>query len=180
MSKFTLFHPDTEVLGQMMLDFEQAINSDLFLPIMQAHGLDNLQAEAWYPGQKWLSVLEDLSEQGSMLDLVSIGMRQIAHVEWPPEFDNMCLLEVLQALNPVYQSYYRGTDVGEIQVREISPKHYQITLRVFEPDDLWYGNLYAIVRKFAPSGQRFTLKYDSDTLRHDLGGDHTVLNLLLD
>ena len=35
LAKFKLLHPDTEVIGQMVIDFEQAVNSSSFMPILE-------------------------------------------------------------------------------------------------------------------------------------------------
>jgi len=180
MKDFTPLHPDTEINGQMMIDFEEAVNSASFLPIMKKHGLDEIKADEWYPIQKWLDVLKEIDTSASFLDLVSIGMRQIENIDWPPELLSLSLIDFLQGINEDYQQYYRGTDVGEIKVERLSDTAIIVTLRVPEPDDLWYGNLYAIARKWLPGATPFILEYDSTITRRDLGGEKTVIKLTTD
>lgn len=178
MTKFRLIHPDTEVIGQMVIDFEQAINSDSFLPILKKHGLDNVNADDWYSGQAWLDVLSAVaSSKENFLSLVSIGMKQIDNVEFPPEFDDMSVYEVFQELNPVYQSYYRGTDVGEIKTEKVSEDHLKVVLRVFEPDNIWYGNVYQLVKRFNNTGKGFSVSFDDEITRRDKGGDQTIIHV---
>lgn len=171
---------DTEVLGQMVIDFENAINSNSFKPILEKHNLNHVKADEWYSGQKWLAVLNDIKTDSSFLNLVSIGIEQIKHVEWPPEFSSMSFEDVLVSLNPIYQSYYRGSDIGEVQFEKVNDYHFRIILRVFEPDDLWYGNIYQIARTFDTPSTAFTLAYDEEITRKDMGGDYTVLNIHFD
>mgnify|MGYP000651318132 CR=1 FL=1 len=180
MVKFKLLHPDTEVIGQMVIDFEEAINSNNFLPILKKHGLENVKADEWYSGQAWLDVLNEVATEGrNLLSLVSIGMKQIDNVEWPPEFETMSLQDVFQSLNPVYQSYYRGTDTGEINFEKVTDKHFKLILRVFEPDDLWYGNVYQLMKTFNKTGKHFTVSYDDERVRRDNGGENTIIHVKL-
>jgi hypothetical protein len=178
MGKYRLFHPDTQILGSVIVDFQQAIDSDEFLPILRKHGLDIVAPDRWYAAQLWVDVLNEISTTpGAMMNFVSIGMRQMELVNWPPEFARMSLLEVMQSLDEVYQQYYRGTDAGSIRAEAVSPRHIKVTVRSFEPDDLWYGNLYQLCRQFAPLGSHFTLDYDPDEPRHEDGGDRTVFHM---
>ena len=180
LAKFKLLHPDTEVIGQMVIDFEQAVNSSSFMPILEKHGLKNVAKDEWYSGQAWLDVLNDIATNSkNFLSLVSIGMKQIDNVDWPPEFETMSLEEVMQSLNPVYQSYYRGTDTGEIVFEKVTDAHFKIILRVFEPDDIWYGNIYQLAKTFNKSGKRFTVAYDEELTRRDAGGEKTIIHLKL-
>ncbi|MEM7332076.1 MAG: hypothetical protein AAF490_08290 [Chloroflexota bacterium] len=179
MPEFTLLHPDTEIIGQMVIDFEQATSSQSFLPILQKYGLDQVNPEDWYSARQWLNILEEVVEESGFINLVSIGIQQIKNVDWPPEFYEMSVEEVLRALDPVYQAHCRGTDTGGIKIKKVSEKEFEIILRVFEPDDLWYGNLHQIVRTFS-NGNYFILKYDTDTIRRDHGGTETVFNLVFE
>lgn len=178
MVNFRLFHPDTEVVGQMVIDFEQAINSKNFLPILKEYGLDNVNADDWYSGQAWLDVLSAVANsKENFLSLVSIGMKQIDNVEFPPEFDDMIVEDVFRELNPVYQSYYRGTDVGEIKIEKVNDNHLKVILRVFEPDNIWYGNVYQLVKRFNKTGKSFTVSFDDQLTRRDKGGDQTIIHV---
>ena len=179
MATFKLLHPDTEILGQMVIDFEQAANSTAFMPILEKHGLDNVQGDEWYSGQAWLDVLNEIHSDryNRYFSLVSIGMKQIDNVDWPPEYLAMNPEEVILSINPIYQSHCRGTDTGEIEFEKVTDTHFKVILRVFEPDDIWYGNLYQIVKTFNKSGKAFTLSYDQDTVRRDHGGERTIFHI---
>jgi|GEM_PF-816482 len=176
MANFRLLHPDTEMKGQMMIDFEQAAGSEEFLPILKRHNLDNLNPDEWYSAQRWLDVLQDIASAGFM-NLVSIGMQQVENAEWPDEFYEMSIADVLRETNGIYQGLYRGTDIGEIAVEVINDTHLKVILRIFEPDDLWYGNIYQIVKKFNSTDLAFSIAYDEDALRRDEGGEKTIIHV---
>ncbi|MBN1565662.1 MAG: hypothetical protein JXA10_17585 [Anaerolineae bacterium] len=177
MAKYELFHPDTEILGQVILDFESAIGYEKFGPILEKHQLTDLEPTRWYSGQRWVDVLNEIEDlQGiSMLDFVSLGIQQMALVDWPPEFQEMSITDILLTLDEAYHQNYRGTDVGGIAAQVVADQHVALTIRSFEPDDLWYGNIYGLMRQFAP-GREFTVYYDKDKSRRDMGGEHTVIH----
>ncbi|NDJ78737.1 MAG: hypothetical protein GYB65_21005 [Chloroflexi bacterium] len=178
MPKYELFHPDTEILGQVILDFQRAINSERFHDILEDHGLAGIDADTWYPAQAWVDALNAIAHQpSSMMDFVSIGIRQLELALMPPEFDDMPMAEILRNIEEAYQLNYRGTDIGSISVDVVAENHVRMTVRSFEPDDLWYGNIHGILRRFLEPGTSFTVAYDPTITRHDLGGPHTVFDI---
>ncbi len=174
MTQFRALNSTTEIRGQMMIDFEEALNSYSFLPIIKKHGFDQIQPDQWYPIQQWLDVLSEINDTGGMLDFVSIGMQQIENHEWPPEVTQMGLVEFLEgAANEIYHTNYRGPEAGRIYVDCLSETQIAVVLRVPEPDDLWYGNLYALARQFLPPKSFPILEYEPGHFRRDYGGDTT-------
>lgn len=175
MPRYTLFHPDTEIIGQVILDFENAIVTDKFSTLFQKHGLTNIDARTWYPAQPWLDLLNEILEDGSsLLDLVSIGIRQLELAIMPDEFASKSLIEILTSMDEAYRLNYRGTDPGSIQTEVTSDHEIKMTVRSFEPDDLWYGNIVGMMRRFAPKDLAFNVNYDTQTRRRELGGNKTV------
>jgi len=178
MPHYQLFHPDTEILGQAILDFETALGSERFRPILEKHGLTRIDAQTWYPAQKWLDALSEIAETSTaMLDFVSLGIRQLELAVMPPEFEQMPLLEVLESLDAAYRLNYRGTDIGGIRVEVVDGKHVKVIIRSFEPDNLWYGNMHGLMRRFAPPGSRWTVYFDPDVPRREQGGEETVIHI---
>jgi len=181
MTKYKLFHPDTEIVGQVILDFQQATNSATFMDTFEKHGLINLEPETWYPGQKWVDVLNDIyTKPGAMMNFVSIGMRQIELAEMPLEFNEMPLNDVLISIEEAYAMSYRGTDIGSIKTQVVDDKHLCMIVRSFEPDDLWYGNIHGLLRRFGDPTIHYIVQYDPDVQRHDEGGEHTVFKITWD
>ena len=178
MTAYTLFHEDTEIIGQVILDFAEAIGSDRFHGSFEKHGLVDVDPAIWYPAQKWLDVLNDVAENNSaMFDFVSIGIKQIELAIMPPEFDDMSIEEIFISLEEAYQLNYRGSDIGSLHTEVLNEGHLCLTVRSFEPDDLWYGNAHGIMRRYAPPGTDYVVYYDPDLPRSDQESERTVLHI---
>jgi hypothetical protein len=172
------FSADCEVIGQVMIDFASAIGSEHFMPIFEKHGLGDIDPDQWYPVLDLLNALDEISQQaGSMPDLVSIGMKSAEMAVLPPEYYELSIPEIFQLMNEAYRVNVRGTDPGEIACDLIDDRHIRLTTRVPYPDDHWYGVCYGYMRRLAPPGTQFTIYYDDDILRRDLGGDVTVIHV---
>lgn len=178
MPTYKLFSSDTEVSGQALMDFEQAIGGENFSPILDKHGLTDIKADEWYPGDRWVAVLNEISEMGnSMFDFVSIGIKQISTLAMPPELEELSLIEKIHMAEEIYKMNYRGTDVGSVKIEIINDTHVKVLVRAFEPGDLWYGAAYGFMKRFAPEGTDFKVYYDTDILRYEQGGDVTVIHI---
>jgi hypothetical protein len=174
---FTSYDPDAKVIGQNALSFIQNVNSDDILPILKKYGLSQIDPGTWYPLQQWLNVLSEISEQNNaMFNMVAIGAAISETAILPPGAENLSLEQILFAINDVYQMQHQG-NVGHIATEKVSDTHIKLTVCVPYPDDLEYGTTYGFVRRFLPSSDSFNVFYDADTLRHDEGGDCTVIHV---
>ncbi|MGJ3237088.1 MAG: hypothetical protein ACFE0Q_00125 [Anaerolineae bacterium] len=179
MSQYQLFSPDTEVIGQAVIDFEQAVGSEQFMHILKKHGLSNVQPDTWYPAQQWVNVLNDINELGNIFNFVSIGMTQVKNLHLPAEFEQLSLMEKVHMADDIYNMNYRGSDIGSVHAETVSETHAKLIIRVFEPDDLWYGAAYGFMRQFAPEGTKFRVYYDEDSLQQgiDRHGEKTIIHM---
>lgn len=179
MPRYALFHPDTEMLGQVILDFERAIGSRDFWPLLDKHGLTHLEAPRWYPAQPWVDVLNEVAATPTgMFNLVAIGIRQLELAQMPLEFNYLPLRDVLSRMDDAYRMNYRGTDIGEIRTDILAEDVIRMTVRTFEPDDLWFGNIHGMMRRFAPH-KRFTVTIDPSTPRNAEDKEHTIFHIRL-
>ncbi len=179
MARHELFHPDHEYLGQVLIDFENAVGGERIHPLLEKHGLGDIDAEVWYPAQRFMDVMNDLQDSGmaDMLDFVSIGLKHVEQAIMPPEFAALSLVEILSGMDAAYHLNNRGTDIGEIKCEIVSNRHVKMLVRVPQPDDVWYGICYGYVRRHAPEGTTFTVYYDEDAPRRHEGGDHTIIHI---
>lgn len=178
--EYKVFHPDTEILGQTLIDYRNAIEGDKFVPYFTKHGLVDIDPARWYPVQPFLDALSEMSSgsDGSiMLDLVSLGMRMVQSAVFPPEVDHLPLEDVLGLMSAAYHLNMRGTDIGEIQVTHLGPRHTLTTNRTPFPDDFWYGVIYGYMRRFAPKGTTYIVKFDPDIKRRSQGGERTLIHI---
>jgi hypothetical protein len=176
---YHVFSADHEFPGQVVIDLANAVGSDEIMPYLEKHGMTNVDPKAWYPMQKMVDIYNDMADNmtGTMFDFVAIGMKEAEQAIVPPQFAAMSLLDILKGVDTVYKLNNRGTDPGEIRCEVVTDKHVKLILRVVTPDDLWYGVLYGYVKRFAPKGSRFSLRYDPDVPRREEGGEATIIHV---
>lgn len=175
--------PQTETLGLLLGAFADNLQGDEVRPIMEKHGIVNLEPYAWYPVQMLLDALNELAEQVNMMsNYVAIGMKIGETVPVPPGMENPTLEQILIAWDGMYQGLHRGADVGCITIEKASDTYFKTHQSGLYPDDMSYGVLYAYGRRFLPPGTRFSVFYDPDVTPLDEGGDGeaTVINIRWD
>ncbi|MBI5958326.1 MAG: hypothetical protein HY866_06320 [Chloroflexi bacterium] len=179
MAPYKLFHPDHEYLGQVLMDFQNAVEGESIHSIFKKHGLTNIQPQAWYPAQMFINILNDMKESRTMqmLDFVSIGMKQVENAVMPPGLAQLPLIDILRSMDTAYQMNNRGTDIGEIRCEVIDAHHVRLIFRVPQPDDIWYGVCYGYMRRLAPEGTHFTVYYDEHQPRREDGGEITIIHI---
>jgi hypothetical protein len=160
MEKLIAFDPDAQVIGQAILGAAQCAQSDEILPILKAHGLDNVEPAEWYPHQIWLDFLRDVAQQSSLSatsNLVAIGM---GVAETAPEaVESFTLETALLSMNVAYQMSHRG-EAGGFVITVVGERHIQVVDFSPYPDDFTYGFLYALARRFRPAGAHFAVIHD--------------------
>jgi hypothetical protein len=82
----------------------------------------------------------------------------------------------METLDDAYRMNYRGTDIGEVRAERVDDTHVRIIIRSFEPDNLWYGNMHGLMRRFA-RGSRWTVYFDPDVPRREQGGEVTIIHV---
>jgi hypothetical protein len=163
--------PSLEVLGTNLSAFLVNLQADETRPIMQRHGLDNIQQDKWYPAHKWMEALNQLAREVNLSsNLVAIGMEIGKIVPMPPGVENPDLPQVLTLWDGVYQYLHRNGDAGKIVCEKVNDKHYTTTHTDLYPDDFTYGIIYGYAKRFLPPGTRFKVFYDEKITPRDRGG----------
>ena len=165
--------PGTETVGLLLGGFADNIQGDETRPIMEKHGMVNLEPHTWYPVKMLLDALNELAEKASTTPaFVAIGLTIGEGVPLPADIENPTLEDVLMAWNNMYQDLHRGGDVGSILIEKISDTHFKVALKsMIYPDDMNYGVLYAYGRRMLPPGTAFNVYYDPDVTPLDQGGE---------
>ena len=181
MPRYNVFSADHEIPGKILIDLKNAVASEEIGPYFKKHGMETIDPQAWYPMQKLLDIYNDMADNTlTMFNFVSIGMKEAEQAIVPPEFAKMPLLDLLVNVGRVFDLNNRGTNYGKCITEVVTPKHVKVTLRAATPDDIWYGIFYGYVRRFAPKGTHFTVRYDSDVPRRENGGDVTIIHIMWD
>ncbi|HEC23937.1 MAG TPA: hypothetical protein ENI95_13565 [Chloroflexi bacterium] len=171
--------PDTELIGRSVLALFENIRYDMIKPILDKHGLNDVDPDGWYPLQDVLDILSDISEQGSgLFDLVSVGISAARLSPIPPEVEALSLKEFLLLYPQLYPRRHRNGDAGEVLAEEAGERHVKMIFRTPYPDDLMYGLMYGFARRFLPKGTPITVFYDPDIRRSEEGGKFTVIHVV--
>jgi hypothetical protein len=172
--------PNLEISGHTAHALLESINRDNYLDILERHGLADINENSWYRLQDILNVFSYMSQRGgAMMDFVSIGMAAAANSILPSEIQNLPLNKFLLAYAQRYQQQlHRNGDPGEIRVEILVGNHVVLALLdVPYPDDLMYGLFYGYARRLAHPGMHFTVQYDDEITRRELGGEYTVIHI---
>lgn len=170
--------PGMEISGNLVISLLVNLQAANFQPFLQKYGFVDVKPDQWYSYQDLLNVFKEVSEQpGAMFDFVAVGMAAVDRFDLPPDIASMSLEEFFHNIMPtlVHRQYRNGTPT-RISVEKGAEKHLLIRTATAYPDDTAYGFMYGFARRFH-KGSQFTLKYDENHLRHDFGGENTLMHL---
>ena len=170
--------PRAETLGIHFLAFFQNLADYQTKPIMEKHGLTNVQRDEWFLTRKMLYALNELAEDPDFVSgLVAIGIEIGKKIIIGK--DNPTLHDALMGWNDSYHAVHRNADVGDKICEQVDSKHYKITLTDLYPDDFNYGIMHGFAKRFLPPGTDYTVYYDPAVTPRDQGGQKecTVVHL---
>jgi hypothetical protein len=179
--RYKVFDPESKVIGQAMLGFKAAADQEAILPLLEKYGLTDIQPDQWYPMQKWLDVLSDISEQmdeySSMLSFVNVGEKVAANVSMPDQLINeMGFIEFMyQFGSSAYFRYHQG-NVGTNQMEKMSDTHLKFILATPYPPDFWYGIFYGSAKRYI-NHKTFVVQYEELAMRHFHEGQIVIIHL---
>ncbi len=178
MNKIKILGPDAEVLGGAIHGFIDAINRESIWPHLEKLGMTDIDPAAWYPKRMYVDLWNSILAAGgsAMYDFVSIGMT-IAQRAWPPELDGQPFETILAGWGDAFDTVNRGSDRGYIRTEKIGHNHYAIVHCTPDPDDLNYGVVYGVCKRFLPEGTHFSVRYAEDVTRRDQGGEETIIHI---
>lgn len=168
-----------EVLGQSASAIFNNIRRDDVIESLKKHGVAQLEPDQWYPVDKFVDVMAEWYQNSSTTDnLVSVGMAIIENAPLPPEVNQQSPIEQLSLISMIHDQSHRNGDVGKHIIEQVNSEHIKITSNTPYPDDMIYGYIYGICKRFlVPNGYRFTLKYD-DAKQHN-GDKYTIYHITL-
>ncbi len=158
MYRFVASTPKSEVSGKAMQAFTEAMVKEEILPVLKDHGITELDANHWYSHQFWLDILRDIAERKVNVSeyFVAIGMKVIDTAAFPPMISS--LENALQSLPVAYQLDHRNQSEKGWIVELAAPRKAIIVAENPYPDDVDYGVVWALVRRFRPKGIQFTVR----------------------
>jgi len=150
MRKYVAPDPNVEVAGLSLLAFIKNAQYSEIAPILEAAGFSDIDPNTWYPMQNWLNVFKAIEEEhkgmNAMFDFISIGLALAHTMPLPPQIDNF--QAAIMALPKGYELSHRNGYHGEFVV-EAEENKIRVTKRTPYPDDLTFGLITGLVRRFA-------------------------------
>ena len=163
---------NVELLGLYIDSFVSNLQGTETKPIMEKHGLTNLDPYGWYPCHKWMEAMSELAQLPNVSEnLVAIGMEIGKAIPVPAGLDKPTLEQMLMGIDAAYQGVHRNSDVGKYVFEKVDEKHYRLIHTDLYPDDLTYGIVYAFAKRFLPPKTRFKVYYDEQIMPRDQGGN---------
>ncbi|NDJ55219.1 MAG: hypothetical protein GYB68_19275, partial [Chloroflexi bacterium] len=144
------YAPHAEVLGAAASATVNHLRRAEVLPSLEKHGLLDIQAEEWYPVDKFVHVFEEwyASHTSVMADLVSVGMAIIDNMVLPPNLDALATIDKLMLIGQLHDMQHRGGDPGGYKIELLDDYHIRYTEDTVYPDHMIYGYIYGIARRF--------------------------------
>lgn len=170
--------PQTEIIGQALLGLIQNFEADNYQTLLKKYHLLEIAPDKWYPAQNLLDLMNEMAQHHNLSsNLVAIGMSVAQHAVLPPGAEKAGLAQILEMYSQIYGMQHRNGDLGYTRTEKITDTHYKVYRKTIYPDDLGYGTLYGLARRFLPKGTRFSVKYDEAVTRLDEGGEVTVIHV---
>jgi hypothetical protein len=162
MKKYVASSPEAEVVGQMLLAIVESVYSERIMPVLEQHGITDVDPAKWYSWQTVLDFSKTLASDAStaMGNLVSVGMKvsDASAALLPPEVDSIPAM--FSILNTLYNTVVRSHNGEGYEFKVLGDRHVQLVDNNPMPHDLVYGIVYGFARRFNPPGGALTVKRD--------------------
>ncbi len=153
--------PGAEITGQFFLALANSIRFHDLEPVLVKFGMtpDKIDPARWYPQQLALDILKSICENCNMPSekLVSIGMKIMDSVKFPSDITSV--EDAVRRLSQIYEMNNRNVPAEQSwNLDFVRPGHLHAMPDVPFPDDLLYGYLWSILRRFRPEGHEFIVR----------------------
>lgn len=176
MRKYVASTPQAEVIGRALLAYDDALEYESFKPILAQYDLLEIDPEKWYPQQLTLDIQKAIKgTAGGSNALISIGMKIIDTAVFPPMDSLNAAIEAFASSYPLNFRHQAPDDL--IHAHQINDNLIRVINCSPHSDEMIYGYVYALVRRFAPKGKFPVVKF-ADLRAVDRDGD-TVIEVTL-
>lgn len=155
MAQYEAFDQNVEVHGKTILVvLEEALArfSDEYrqrgLRALAENGIEDPDADAWYPQQWWLDTFEAVAEDLEPHLLDRLGEQIPVVADWPN--DVASVEDGLRSIDDAYQLNHRGGDIGSYQVTDVDEQTAEIICETPYPCAYDRGIVRAVARQYAP------------------------------
>lgn len=173
------YSSDTKVLGAVVLSILGTSRIDELQPYFQKYGIARCNPDEYYPVEALRNMVDDIVRDRQsidrMYDFVSMGIANGLSVPLPSAVDT--LEKWLNIFENRYSTLYHGTQIGYVKPEKLAKTHYQVRICWPWVDDIAFGMIYGMCKRFLPPGHIFNVYYDAQALRADEGGKETVIHV---
>jgi len=168
---------DYEVRGSAFLALWRAIGNVQITPCFEKFGISKVDPNGFYPMQCLHELIRQVeASTGGVIDFVNIGIKQVEAAKLPDGVGQLTVIDRIKKLNDAFALNVHGESTDRFRVEVVSPNHVQVAISKDIPDDIFYGILYAYMRRVA-NHVTFTVQYDEHIKRQDFGGPETVMHI---
>lgn len=156
--KFTAA-PGEDVYGPAITGIFDNVNADELRPMLDRHQISETDLTHWFPLQKLMDFYQDmLSHHNVAENMVAIGIKTIEKIPFPPETDG--IFKALRFIEASYALSHRNLRANEgAKVVFSGENQALIIFNAPYPDDIMYGYVWGISKRFLPKGSNFKVRY---------------------
>ena len=169
MAEFMVYHSESEVSGQVMLDSIQAMGRAA-RRVVNKHIIGELDPNGWYPQQTWLDILRDATEE-MQLDLLTVGNRVASNLPMPDGV--FSLARLLELVEDNYQTTHRHVDPVHVTATQVGEHEVHIVDNSPYPDEFQYGMIFGLFQRLMPMDANLVVRYDDSAPTRSHGADAT-------
>lgn len=172
MTPYEPFDPDVEVYGETILAvLDEAMarfsaeHKEHAERALAEYGLDDANADDWYPQQAWLDAFETVAEslEPHVLDRLGEQIPDVA--DWPNEFQSP--EEGLRLIDEAYRRNHRNGEIGFYGFEKTGERAGLVTARNPYPCPFDRGLIRAVARKYAPVDAFVLVEERGETCRRE-------------
>lgn len=181
MTQFRVFEDGVEVNGQTVLSVVEgagevsSVFEDRALKMLAENGIEDPQADEWYPQQAWLDAFQDIADSIGSQTLRNIGKKIPENADWPPDVDTVA--GGLESINQAYHMNHRGGEIGYYEFEATGDAEGEVHCKNPYPCDFDKGIVESVTEEFSPDGAFVDVLEESETCRND-GGDECVYSVM--
>ena len=178
MQAFQASSPRDRVSGASVQAFISALGfyGPRGLQILSEKGIEDPQADAWYPFQSYLDAQRVVYERVGPNTVARVGRKLVQEADFPPQLRT--IHDALSTLDDDYHTRHTGDDVGGFRYERTGDRTCTVRVRNPYPCELDRNVVEELCRHFKPDGVPavFVRHADGVSCRKD-GADECVLNV---